>query len=214
MSAMRARISFCALAAFAVTACAGEPDVVAAPAFEPVANWRVLATEDDRARLRNWRDAFTEALAEAREAGHAAEIEREGPLLDPDAALPEPAPPPGEYACRMVKLGSQGERTLDYIEYPPFLCRIGVEDGVGSFVKLTGSQRPIGRLYPEGPRRMVFLGTLQLGDEQLTLQYGRDRGRNMIGALERIGEERWRLVFPYPHFESILDVLELVPAEP
>lgn len=214
MSAMRARIPLCALLGLAVTACAGGPDVVAAPTFEPAANWRGLATEDDRKRLRNWRDAFTEALAEARKAGHGARIEAEGALLDPDAALPRPDPPPGDHACRMIKLGSQGARTLDYVEYPAFRCRIRVENGTTSFVKLTGSQRPIGRLYPDNRRRMVFLGTLQLGDESLTLQYGRDRERNMIGALERIGDRRWRLVFPYPHFESTLDVLELVPAQP
>ena len=33
----------------------------------------------------------------------------------------------------------------------------------------------------------------------------------MAGLVERIGDNRWRLVFPYPHFESTLDVLELVP---
>ena len=28
--------------------------------------------------------------------------------------------------------------------------------------KLTGSQRPIGRLFPDRERRMIFLGTIQL----------------------------------------------------
>jgi hypothetical protein len=81
------------------------------------------------------------------------------------------------------------------------------------FVKLTGSQRPVGRLFADGDRRLVFLGTLQLGDEQGVLRYGHDRQRDMIGLLERIGERRWRLAFPYPAFESTLDVIELVPKE-
>ena len=34
----------------------------------------------------------------------------------------------------------------------------------------------------------------------------------MVGMLERIGDHRWRLVLPAPHFESMLDVIELVPA--
>ena len=63
-----------------------------------------------------------------------------------------------------------------------------------------------------GQQRMVFLGTLQLGDEQRALQYGRDRERDMAGVVERIGDNRWRLVLPYPAFESTLDVIELVPA--
>ena len=41
----------------------------------------------DKARLRDWRATFVAALAAARKAGHAAEIAREGALLDPDAAL-------------------------------------------------------------------------------------------------------------------------------
>ena len=34
----------------------------------------------------------------------------------------------------------------------------------------------------------------------------------MAGVVERIGENRRRLVLPYPRFESTIDVLELVPA--
>jgi hypothetical protein len=60
---------------------------------------------------------------------------------------------------------------------------------------------------------MVFLGTLQLGDEPGVLKYGHDRERDMAGLLERIGDRRWRLVFPYPAFESTIDVLELIPNE-
>jgi hypothetical protein len=35
----------------------------------------------------------------------------------------------------------------------------------------------------------------------------------MAGVVERIGERRWRLVLPYPNFESTIDVLELLPAD-
>jgi len=34
----------------------------------------------------------------------------------------------------------------------------------------------------------------------------------MAGLIERIGTRRWRVVLPYPHFESVLDVVELIPA--
>ena len=59
---------------------------------------------------------------------------------------------------------------------------------------------------------MIFLGTLQLGDEQGSLRYGHDRSRDMIGLLERVGPARWRIAFPAPAFESKLDVIELIPA--
>ena len=100
---------------------------------------------------------------------------------------------------------------LDYVTYPPFTCRIRRVDGLMSFAKLTGSQRPLGLLLPFADNRMVFLGTLQLVDERRALQYGRDRERDMAGVIERIGPQRWRLVLPYPHFESTIDILELVP---
>ena len=58
---------------------------------------------------------------------------------------------------------------------------------------------------------MVFLGTLMLSDETRALRYGRDQERNLIGAVERVGPARWRIAFPYPYYESLLDVIELVP---
>ena len=143
--------------------------------------------------------------------GQGAEIAREGALLDPDAALAQPLPPPGDYRCRTIKIGSQSESGLEYVAYPAYRCRIAADDGLLTFTKLSGSQRPVGVLLPDSDRRYVFLGTLQLGDETGALQYGRDRERDMAAWLERVGERRWRLVFPSPHFESLLDVIELTP---
>lgn len=179
-------------------------------ATAPGVSWRSIATDDDRRRLRDWRDAWIEGLAGARTDGHQAEMAREGLLLDPDLALPDPLPPPGDYACRVIKLGSQSA-SLTYVPYPAFRCRIeATEDGL-TFTKLNGSQRPIGRIYPDHDLRAVFLGTMQLGDETRAYQYGIDRDRDMIGLVERIAPGRWRLVLPRPRFESLLDVIELTP---
>jgi hypothetical protein len=177
-----------------------------------VPDWRSAATSSDRDRLRGWRTAWTRALDAARAAGHGQAIAAEGALLDPDAALAEPTPPSGEYRCRTTKIGARSPGLLDYVAYPQFACRIAPGEGTLAFTKQSGSQRPLGRLFADSSRRMIFLGTLQLGDEQGVLRYGRDQDRDMIALLERIGERRWRLVFPYPHFESLVDVIELVPA--
>lgn len=178
----------------------------------PNATWRSVASEDDRGRIRNWRDAWVQALAQVRAGEHRGEIAREGALLEPDAALADPAPPPGLYACRTLKLGTPSGDLLDYVAYPAFRCRIERAGGRLRFTKLTGSQRPVGSIFADNGRRMIFLGTLALGDEPRALRYGRDRERNLIGALERIGPRRWRIAFPLPHYESLLDVIELVPA--
>ena len=175
-------------------------------------DWRQVATENDRERLRNWREAWVRALGRAQRAGHAAAIAAEGPLLQPDAALGGAGVPNGAYRCRMIKLGAKSDGLLDYVAYPAFNCRIQQERDLQGFAKLSGSQRQVGLIFPGDQLRQVFLGTLVLGDEARAMQYGADRERDLAGHVERIGPNRWRLVMPYPRFESLVDVLELVPA--
>ena len=175
-------------------------------------DWHQVATDYDRARLRDWRKSFAEALASARAAGHGAEIAKDGALLDPDAALGGGPIPNGMYACRVIKLGAKTPGLLDYVSYPPFVCRIRQERDLQGFAKLTGSQRQVGLIFPGDAIRQIFLGTLVLGDEREAMQYGQDKSRDVVGFIERIGPSRWRLVMPAPAFESRLDVIELVPA--
>jgi len=200
------------LASLPLAACVSDETGPAA-AVPAASSWRAVATDYDRERMRKWRTAWVRAVDKARDAGHAAELAGEGALLEPDSALKGAAPPAGDYRCRTLKLGGQSEGLLDYVAYPLFDCRIAAGAGAMDFVKLTGSQRPVGRLFADSDRRLIFLGTLQLGDERGILRYGHDRQRDMIGLLERVGERRWRLAFPYPAFESTLDVIELVPKE-
>jgi hypothetical protein len=181
-----------------------------AQARDQSAGWRDVATDHDRARIRGWRTAWLEGLRQARRK-HAAQVNRAGELLHPDAALLQPEPPEGDYRCRTIKMGGQDSAMLDWIAYPEYRCRIRRDGETLSFVRLGGSQRPVGRLYADSARRMIFLGSLQLGDERQVLPYGSDSERDMAGILERVGERRWRLVFPRPAFESIIDIIELVP---
>jgi uncharacterized protein DUF4893 len=207
------RLASLFLLSLAFAGCATSRDVVAPPTGErPNDSWRTLATEDDRHRLQRWRDAWVEALARARTAGQGEAIAREGALLDPDTALAGARLAPGDYRCRTIKLGAQGAGHPDFAAYPPQLCRVRRQGTRLYFSRLDGPQRPIGVLFAETDRRMVFLGTLQLGDEALALRYSRDTERDMAGVVERVGDARWRLVLPYPHFESLLDVIELTPS--
>ncbi|MEA3061694.1 MAG: hypothetical protein QOJ94_1475 [Sphingomonadales bacterium] len=216
-----------ALAALLPAACAAHSAGSRMPDPAPSSmSWRSLATPDDRKRLRDWRSAWVEALGKAR-ATHAAEVAKESDLLDPDAgALGDVTPPAGDYRCRAVKLGGQSPQVPDYVSYGPFPCRVGPavaaagnaaapagpgDAGALPFAAVGGPQRPVGRFFPDTPRRLMFLGTLQLGDEKGILRYGHDKERDVAGLLQRIGERRWRLVLPKPHFESTLDVVEIVP---
>jgi len=173
--------------------------------------YKQVISGDDRARLRDWRKTFEGALDAARKAGHSAEITREGALLDPDAALAGPAIPNGMYSCRVIKLGAKDPGNLDYVSYGGFTCRVKQEHALQRLGKLSGQQRYVGLIFPGDAIHNVFLGTLVLADERRALQYGQDEQRDVAGYVERIGSSRWRLVMPQPHFESRLDVMELVP---
>lgn len=177
------------------------------------ADWRSIATSGDRDRLRAWRTAWLDALGRARAGGAGRYLTAEGALFDPDARLTDPIPPAGDYRCRVFKMGAKTAGMRDFVAYPPYTCRVDDEGDIGSFYKIGGSQRPVGLILPDPAGRAVFLGTLVLGDETRPIDYGRDATRDMAGFVDRIGERRWRIVLPLPAFDSMLDVIELVPTE-
>jgi len=108
------RTLLAALSVIGLAACSAIPKEH--PTFAaPSTDWRQVATSDDRARLREWRTAFTKALGQARKGGHAADIAREGRLLEPDAALGPVPIPNGRYKCRAIKLGAKSPGLLDYM---------------------------------------------------------------------------------------------------
>ena len=191
------------------------------PVATDAANWRSVATDADRKRIRNWWKAWDEALKSARVNGFSKQVANEGVLLKPDAALPNPFLPPGDYKCRVIKLGTPTATSgtangsiLAYVDYPFFKCRVTAEQAIFSLTKLTGSQRPVGLLFDDTEKRQIFLGTMVLGDETNPLDYATDTKRDMAGMVERIGPRRWRLVLPYPAYESVLDVFDIVPETP
>ncbi len=202
---------FIPIITLSLSACAVMPQAAGMPTA-PSTDWRAVATQGDRERLREWRTAFTRALDQARKAGHSADIAGEGRLLEPDAALGPVPIPNGNYKCRVIKVGAKSEGMLNYIAYPAFNCRIAQEKELQSFYKLTGSQRHVGLVFPADALRQVFLGTLVLGDETRAMKYGTDDDRDLAGWVERIDDNRWRMILPYPQYESTLDVIELVPA--
>jgi len=173
-------------------------------------DWKQVISPDDRLRLHDWRTAFADGLAAAKKSGHAKEISREGALLDPDAALGGPIPN-GMYRCRVIKLGAKEPGNLDFVSYPAFTCRVKANRELQRLGKLGGSQRYVGLIFPGDGTRQVFIGTLVLSDETRALQYGQDNDRDIAGYVERIGPNRWRLIMPKPHFESLIDVMELTP---
>lgn len=198
------------------------PEAVATPeqAAAPAAglqggtdDWRRVASTADAALLARIDDAWKSARAEAKAAGFSDDLDKQGALVDPDAAQAgRLQPPPGAYRCRTVKLGSRSPQTpLAYVDYPWFACRVELTPG-GDLVltKTTGSQRTRGLLYPDTDNRLVYVGVQAWGDERGFLDYGANIDRDQVGALERIGANRWRLVVPWPKQESKLELLEII----
>lgn len=200
-------------AAVLLTACASGKPAVPPPEEASVPVWTEVVVPEDRERLRRLPEAWTTALAQAREAGYAPELEALGPLADPAAALPDPAPRPGRYRCRTIKIGSQSG-LLAFVAYSWFECEVSTSGELLRLDKLTGSQRQHGTLYPDTEHRLVFVGTLALGSgETAAPTYGADPERNVVGVMQRIGPGRWRLVQPWPRYESLLDLLVLEPVQ-
>ena len=188
------------------------PSVEVGPPLKSAA-WRAVATEADRDRLDRLGLAWAEALDEANKT-NSADVRKEGKLLLPRAAMARPDPTPGSYNCRLITLGKATAKGKPFETFKPFFCYVEVEDNLLTIVKQTGSQRPAGRLWEDDdPTRLIFLGSLALGDETAPLAYGDDPKRNMAGVLERIAPFRWRLVIPWPQSDSKLDVFELTPVD-
>ena len=180
---------------------------------EPKSNlWKAVATSGDQDRINRLGLAWQQALMEA-QARHSRDDKDQGDLLKARVGLPRPQPTPGSYNCRMISIGKSDRKSPTLEKFNPFFCYVLADDaGVLTIVKQTGSQRPAGRLWEDDdPNRMIFLGSLALGDEQEPLAYGDDPSRNMVGVFERIAPFRWRLVIPFPQSGAKLEVFELTP---
>lgn len=209
-----ARSAFFLLPVLLMTAaCGGHSAVTVAGVGRIPGDWRQMATDDDRERLRNWRTAWLDGIDSARKAGHGAEIDAAGALFDPDNAIEGAVPPAGLYHCRAYKLGANGTAMADFVIHPEGECRVATSGRLSTIAKLNGQQRPSGVIFPDSPSRAIVLGTLMLGDETRMIGYGLDTKRDIIGFINHIAPKRWRLVLPSPHFESKIDVVDLVPVE-
>jgi len=169
-----------------------------------------VPTRADTERLSRLDQAWRDGRADAIKGGAGEELRRLGPVADPRVDLNRPQPTPGRYQCRTIKLGSGSPGMLPYVAYGWFKCQVALTPGGDLIVrKTTGSQRPVGLVCPDGARKARFVGVLELGDEVRTPRYGADAERDLVGEVRRIGADRWRIAFPWPAFESKLDILEL-----
>ncbi|MEO3473643.1 DUF4893 domain-containing protein [Roseomonas sp. CAU 1739] len=208
------------LAAFPLCVAAGHALAQAPPArasspaiaVAPGADWRSQASERDRQRLDALAATWAEALESVRAGGQAPAVTAAGALLDSRPGEDGAPPPAGAYRCRSLRIGAVDPEAVAFIAYPAFRCRIAVTDGVTVFEKLNGSQRTAGVIIPDSPLRSVLIGTEAQGSETGFPRYGADAARDRIAAVERVGPDRWRMVFPRPANGAVIEVMELTRA--
>lgn len=197
------------------TACRNLPanprPAAASVIVEETEAWRSDATPADVEKIDRLAGLWQGALAEARRAGFARRITVEGPLLDPGAALPRGAPPPGAYQCRAVRIGALAPRGRAFATGRQGFCYVGVEDGQLSLSVEVGVDRAGGYLWEEKEgRRAIFLGASVRPGSRTITAYGEDPARDLVGTVERVGNFRYRLLVP--GYGAKLAIFELKPA--
>ena len=189
-----------------------------------VSSWQAQIQGEDRARLAGLWRAWTRAIAGIRAAGAETRLQALGPVgvppVEPLPGRPGPLarlqlPGAGAYQCRIIRMGLRddgwprdGGQPLTLGAWGP--CRIGAgPQGTKRFDMLEGPQRMHGRLWADGDR-MVFLGALALASETGTRRYGDDPDRDALGVLRPLGDGHWRLELPWPRWQSILMLVEVI----
>ncbi|MFS4439408.1 DUF4893 domain-containing protein [Paracoccaceae bacterium GXU_MW_L88] len=121
----------------------------------------------------------------------------------------------GEWRCQTIKLG--GDLT-PITAYSPFTCEITEEDGALWFHKRTGSQLTDGKLYADNGERMVYLGVFHASFNppaayedlpEITDVAASPSHYPQPGFLEMVSENKARIGFPAPFYESDFDYLYL-----
>ncbi len=206
------------IALLGLSACQTRPMVAAAePAIEAAVEparpeWQNVAVDQDLPRIDQLRTVWTAALAQARPRFRR-QLAADARLFDPAAALPRPAPAPGSYECRVFRVGATTARARAFQTFGPFFCHIGVDGDRLSLTRQTGVQRPGGYLWDDTQaNRMIFLGAVAQGSEDVPPPYGQNRARDVAGVFQRIGPLRFRLVTPSVGSDTMLEITELVPA--
>ncbi|SIS64339.1 protein of unknown function [Paracoccus saliphilus] len=167
---------------------------------------------DDQRRLEELDASAGSALREAFASGTPEDLDQLADTLAGTPLPPEEALEllPGEWSCRMMKLGNG----VPLVIYQNFACVV-TEDG--GFEKLTGSQRSKGQMHPDG-NRLVYLGTgFIAGDtpppyaELPDKVSPQDMPQRMpqVGVVEMISKDRGRILFPDPYLESRMNLLVL-----
>jgi hypothetical protein len=164
-----------------------------------------LITKSDQARLVKYEETKAKAVEEARKGGAAADVNQlDGILAKPRLAFSEDFNMVGNWKCRATKLGNEPPLVI----YGWFKCRV-TDDGSGWMLeKTSGSQRTKGRFYTDNDKRLAYLGVSYIAGEK-PKSYGVGPDSDQVGYVYRTADNAFRIEFPAPARESLMDILEL-----
>jgi len=162
-----------------------------------------LITEADRARLDQYEETRETALAESREGGSPGDVAVLERVLEQPPLSFSGFDMTGNWQCRTIKAGGLASLVI----YDWFRCRV-TDDGSGWMLeKQTGSQRTKGRFFTDSDTRLTYLGSYFVAGDTPPA-YGAGPETDQVGYAYRNGEKEWRIEFPRPERESVLDILE------
>ncbi|MBI3433848.1 MAG: DUF4893 domain-containing protein [Proteobacteria bacterium] len=163
-------------------------------------------TATDAAKIAQRAQHLRDALAQASQGGRPREVAVLRTLLDaPARPLPDLAAIAGDWRCRTIKVGG----LLPLTPYGFFRCRIGGRGEDGTLEKLTGSQRTAGELKRFDATAFIYTG-VGFTDYVARRRYGAGPQFDEVALLMRVGEDRLRMEFPAPYYESKYNVMEFV----
>jgi hypothetical protein len=175
--------------------------------------WQAVITDADRRRLSRLSDAWVQARADVAAAGADTQLAALGALAGPALANPR-LPGAGSYRCRIVHLGwRQGQpQTVPVVQAGAARpCTLTADGLLLRLDAPMGEGQHIGTLYPDVDR-LIYLGSVRLGDEPGRHPYGEDRDRDQLGVLEQVAPDQWRIALPWPRWTARLTLIELQPA--
>ncbi len=171
----------------------------------------------DTKRLVSFDAAAGKALKQALATGSRGDVDMLQEVMAGTPVSPISTTLPGEWKCRMLKLGGD---LNGLVVYAPFACTMTAEGPEFDLTKTSGSQRLNGRIsLIDG--QMVLTGTgyvegtdpLPYKDLPADLQSDGTQWP-IVGVVEQVSTDRVRILMPNPVLESDFNILDLrrVPA--
>ncbi|MGX5827259.1 DUF4893 domain-containing protein [Mesorhizobium sp. 43Arga] len=161
-----------------------------------------LITPADKVRLDKYDETRKAALAEAK-AGSPAEVKQLDALLAKPLVSFSDKDLTGNWKCRTIKAGGLSPLVI----YGWFKCKV-TDDGSGwRLEKISGSQRTQGRLFDDGEKRAIYLGSGSVNNDRAK-PYGSGPQIDQVGYAFRTSASEWRIELPAPYYESKLDIIE------